>query len=218
MGKRLIYWGVIILMVFLTSCVAKKKYLEMEAGRLKAEQEVRGLTAENNAKAKRIEVLIADFEEMKSNLLASNAIKDQYIDSLSAEIFNLTSNINRKSETLEEKDYAFEFEKRRLNNALVERDKKIKALQEKITGLENEIAEKISETELKSFDLKQAQNQASRLEGEIKIQEGKIESLQNRISSLQKEITTLQAAAKEKDAAITRLTNNVKLLKGQLGK
>ena len=218
MEKRSIIWLIMVLPVLFASCVAKKKYLEMEAGRLKAEQQVRELTAANNDKAERIKGLIADFEDIKGVLLASNALKDQYIDSLNTKVSDLSSKINEKSESLEEKDYAFEFEKRRLNNALVERDKKINELQEEIASLEKGIAQKTSEAEINSFNLKEAKGQTEKLNAEKKLQEEKLESLQKKINGLQAQIKALQEEAKEKDATITRLTNNVKLLKDQLGK
>ena len=61
-----------LFLVFFSSCVSKKKYLEMETGRLKAEDLSRQLTTENNAKATRIEALIADFERKKNELLERN--------------------------------------------------------------------------------------------------------------------------------------------------
>ena len=64
-----------IVLVSLSSCVSKKKYLEMEAGRLKAEELSRKLDGENKAKAERIRTLIADYESMKNELMESNAMK-----------------------------------------------------------------------------------------------------------------------------------------------
>jgi len=52
--------------IFFTSCVSKKKFLEMQDGRLKAEEQVRQLTEETNARAARIKVMIHDFEVMKN--------------------------------------------------------------------------------------------------------------------------------------------------------
>ena len=66
----------------------------MQNGRLNAEEAARQLTDENNDKAKRIEALIADFETMKNEMMESNAIKDQYIDSLNTEVFGLNEKNN----------------------------------------------------------------------------------------------------------------------------
>ena len=55
----------ILLAVGLSACVSKKKYLDMESSRMRAEQRVRELTDENEAKAGRIAKMIADYETMK---------------------------------------------------------------------------------------------------------------------------------------------------------
>ena len=103
----------IVVLSFFSSCVSKKKYLEMEAGRLTAERLSQQLDEENQAKAARIEALIADFEEMKNELLESNAIKDQYIDSLNGEVFTLTESLNKQKESLQETSFTLDFEQQR---------------------------------------------------------------------------------------------------------
>ena len=49
----------------------------MQNGRIQAEEQLRQTTAESNARAERIKTMIADFESMKNELMASNAEKDQ---------------------------------------------------------------------------------------------------------------------------------------------
>lgn len=112
-----------------SSCVSKKKYVEMESGRLKAEELSRKLDAENKDKAARIKTLIADFEAMKNELMESNAMKDQYIDSLKGEISNMMANLNKQTRSLEETSFNLDFEKQRLSNALESKDKNIQSLQ-----------------------------------------------------------------------------------------
>jgi PBP1b-binding outer membrane lipoprotein LpoB len=51
MTKKLSVLFITVFALFFTSCVSKKKFLSMEDGRLKAEQQVRQLTQENNARA-----------------------------------------------------------------------------------------------------------------------------------------------------------------------
>lgn len=206
-----------IFIILLSSCVAKKKYLEMESGRLNAEQKVRELTTENNAKAERLKVIISEYETLKSELLGSNAIKDQYIDSLNNEIFGLLSNVSQKSESLEEKNYAFEFEKRRLNNALAERNNQIKSLQTENSQLGNSVRAITSEFEQVKFDLREKQNELQVMEGAKNRQEETVTNLQSKAAELQKEIAGLQAQLKVKDDTISKLNNNVKLLKSELG-
>lgn len=218
LSKEKIIWLVVVIPLVLSSCVAKKKFLEMEAGRLKAEQKVRELDQANIDKSRRIDVLIADYESLKSEMLESNAIKGQYIDSLRKEMTLLSSDVNQTSETLEEKQYAFEFEKRRLNNVVSEKDNKILSLNNEVVRLKNEIREKTSVVSQKSFEISQQQSTISKLESEKLTQVNKLQENLEKLDQLQKIIAQLQAQIKEKDETITRLSNNVKLLKSQLGK
>ena len=82
--------------VLFSSCVSKKKYLDMESSKLRAEQRVRDLTDETNAKSDRIEQLIADYEKTKTELMGSNAEKDQLISELNGQINDLSTNVQEK--------------------------------------------------------------------------------------------------------------------------
>ena len=217
MKARPIIYILTLLSIVLSSCVAKKKYLEMEAGRLSAEQKVRDLTAENNAKAERLKVMIADYETLKSELLGSNAIKDQYIETLNKEIFSLKSNVSQTSESLEEKNYAFEFEKRRLNSIIQERDARIKTLEADNSRLDNLVRERLTMIEQGKFDIKEKENELKVMEGLKNRQEELVTDLQSKASDLQKTISGLQAQMEDKNAEISKLSNQVKLLKSQIG-
>ncbi len=209
--------SILVLLVVFSSCVSKKKYLEMESGRLKAEEYSQQLDEENKAKAARIEAMIADYEKMKNELLESNAIKDHYIDSLSGEIFTLTENLNKQKESLQETSFTLDFEQQRLNDALNEKEKSIVALQSQVKQLENEVSEKNSVIEQKNFELGKANDQALVLTGKIQTSDKKVTDLQEQLNKSKTEIVKLQEQMKTKDETITRLENNVKLLKKELG-
>lgn len=68
----------------------------MQNGRIQAEEQLRQTTAESNARAERIKTMIADFESMKNELMASNAEKDQYIDNLNKEIAGLSEQLKEQ--------------------------------------------------------------------------------------------------------------------------
>ena len=206
-----------VLTLLFTSCVSKKKFLEMQSGRLKAEDLVRQLTDETNAQSKRIEALIADFESMKNELMESNAIKDQYIDSLNTEVFALNEKLNEKAQSLQETSFNLGFEKQRLTNAIQSKDKTIRSLQQKVSNLEDEVQEKSSELDQKNFDIKVLNDKISTLEGQKNAGEEKLANLQAELKKVKAETEQLTAQMNEKDATITRLQNNVKLLKKQIG-
>lgn len=206
-----------IIFVF-SSCVSKKKFLEMQDGRLKAEDIVRQLTDENNARAQRIEALIADFETMKNELMQSNAIKDQYIDSLNSEVFVLNENLSQQEESLQESSFNLDFEKQRLTTAIENKDKSIRTLESRIVQMETEIESKSSVIDQYSFDKRQLNEQVNMLDTEKRTVETKLEDLQAELQTIKAETATLKSEIEEKDSIITRLENNVKLLKKELGR
>jgi len=205
------------ILITFSSCVSKKKYIEMETGRLKAEELSRKLDEESNAKSLRIEGLIADFESMKNELMENNAIKDHYIDSLNGEIFTLAENVEKQMESLKKSSFTLDFEQQRLTNALKEKDKSIAALNSQTERLEAEISTKNSAIDQRNFELRQMRDEAEVLQGKIKTGDSKLIELQSQLNQVKSETIKLQEQIKEKDANITRLENIVKLLKKELG-
>ena len=204
------------ILVTFSSCVSKRKYIEMETGRLKAEELSRKLDEENNAKSVRIEELIADFESMKNELMENNTIKDHYIDSLNGEIFTLAENIENQTESLKKSSFTLDFEQQRLTDALKEKDKTIAALNSQAERLEAEISTKNSSIDQRNFESRQMRDEAEVLQSKIKTGDSKLVELQSQLDKVKIETVKLQEQIKEKDATITRLENNVKLLKKEL--
>lgn len=218
MPKKHVILFVTVISLLFTSCVSKKKFLEMQTGRVKAEESVRRLTDENNKRTQQIEALIADFETMKNELMESSAIKDQYIDSLNKEVFILDEKMKHQSESLQETSFTLDFEKQRLTNAIESKDKTIESLESEINRLENEIQSKSSAIDQKNFDMNVLNEKVALLETEKKSGETKLAGLTADLEKVKAETTKLQVLIKDKDATIQRLENNVKLLKGELGK
>jgi chromosome segregation ATPase len=218
MSKKYFILSVLSIAILTSSCVSKKKFLEMQDGRLKAEEQVRQLTEESNARAQRIEALIADFEAMKNELMQSNAIKDQYIDSLNSEVFVLNEKLNKQTESLQETSFNLDFEKQRLTAAIENKDKSIRTLESRISQMEDELNAKTQMAEQYSFDKRQLAEKIDLLESQKKGGENKVTELQSQLEKIKSETAVLKAQIKEKDEAITRLENNVKLLKKELGR
>lgn len=200
-----------------TSCVSKKKYLEMETGRLKAESLARQLDEENNQKAARIEALIADFETIKNELMENNAIKDQYIDSLNGEIFALQEQLDAQQESMRESSFTVDFEQQRLTEALKTKDKNIASLRSEVSALENEISLKNSALDQRNFEINRLKDEAEVLQGKLQTGDDRIAELQNQLQQAKTQTEKLQSQIEEKNASITRLENNVKLLKKEMG-
>ncbi|WP_423130028.1 hypothetical protein [Gaoshiqia sp. Z1-71] len=209
---------VIILAISLTSCVSKKKYLDMESSKLRAEQRVRELTDENEAKAGRIEQMIADFEQMKLGLMENNAQKDQLIANLTGQINTLNSNVKEKDAGLAEKLYAFEFEKRRLEEEL----KNTKNTQARLREQNESLSEELGSTKNKladlQFDYTRQKGDVDRINAQVASADKKFEEQASQVAALKTEIQKLKSEGQEKDETIERLKNNVTLLKNELGK
>jgi chromosome segregation ATPase len=202
----------------LSSCVSKKKFVEMETSKLRAEDRVRELTNENEAQANRIEELIAEFEKMKQDLLNSNAQKDEMIGKLNGQINMLNSNVKEKDATIEEKLYAFEYEKRRMDEEMQKSRDAQTALQNKNAGLAQELSNAKSELADLRFNLTRQSDDAKRLNDQLKLKDQRFEEQGAILLKLQNEIDKLKAQGQEKDQTIERLTNNVNLLKRELSK
>ena len=200
------------------SCVSKKKFIAMESSKLRAEERVRELTGENEAQANRIEEMIAGFEKMKQELLTSNAQKDQMIGDLNGQINILKSNVQEKDATIDEKLYAFEYEKRRMDEELQKSRNVQTALQEKNTGLAQELGKAKNELSDLRFNLTRLTDDAGRLNEQLRLKDQRYEEQAAVLLRLQTETDNLKAQIREKDETIERLGNNVKLLKNELGK
>lgn len=206
-----------VFIIFTSGCVSKKKFLEMQTGRINAEKLAAELDQQNKEKALRIEALIEDFEAMKNELLFSSTVKDQYIDSLKSQIYVLNENLNKQKESLKETSFNLGFEKQRLTNAIRVKDQSIAQLEERVASLEQSISEKNSVIDQRNFDLKRTENQVNVLEGKLTAAENKQTTLRAELDKVRKQTKILQKQIGEKDTEISKLQNNVKLLKSQLG-
>ncbi|HKJ78634.1 MAG TPA: hypothetical protein VKA10_03820 [Prolixibacteraceae bacterium] len=213
------YSFVLILIVALlfNSCVSKKKFLEMQSGRLSAEQQVRELTEKSNTQAERIQAMIADYEDMRNVLLENNAIKESYIDSLNTVVFELNNQLSEQKQSLEATSFNLDFEKQRLTDALDNKDRTIKRLQSNIDELENDISSRSSLIDQKNYDISLMEDKIQQVQGQVKMKDTNLEKLQAQLNKVKQQVETLQTQIKEKDESITRLENNVKLLKQELG-
>jgi chromosome segregation ATPase len=189
----------------------------MQDGRLKAEDQAAKLTEENNYRASRIEALVADFQSMKNELMESNAIKDQYIDSLHNEITGLKGSLARQKESIQQSSFTFGFERQRMIEDMKAKDDMISSLNRQLQNLENENTELSTVLDDKNFQLNLLNDKISVLQSEKEAESQKADELRQQLQVMQQEISTLQAQSREKDATITRLQNNVNLLKKELG-
>lgn len=209
---------IISLALIFTSCVSKKKFIEMQEGRIQAEQQVRQLSQENNARAERILALIADFEAMKNELLGSNAEKDDHIDNLNKKIINLNEQLTQQKESLQASTFTYGFEKERLSESVQAKDKTIRSLESKVKELENDLSRQSTVMSERNIRMGVLNDKIEAMEAEKARGELQQNVLHQQMQKQRQEIDSLNNELKVKDEHIIRLQNNVNLLKRELGR
>lgn len=208
---------IVFSLVFLVpSCVSKKKYLEMTSSKQQADARIEELNSVVSGKNQRIEKMIADFELMKNELMESNAIKDQYIDSLSGELNKLAKTVNVKESVIGQKETSFEFEKRRLTEDLDEQRKLVRNKQLEMNQLSDEIKTLNENLSQLTFDLNREKGEKQVLQGNLETRDASIAELNTATAKLKTEIQSLKKQMADKNETIKRLENNVQLLKKEL--
>ena len=194
----------------LPSCVAKKKFIEMETSRNRADRRVRELTAD-------VKQLEADFNRYKNEFHFNNSIKDNKIDSLRKEITNLNLDLNSKSDNIEGQIFSFQVEKRRLNQMLADKDREIREMKNTISALNIEISDlKNLEQEL-NIKVQNLETKSRSQVADLELKESDTEKLRKEIELKKSELNKLKSTLAEKDEQLEILRNQVKLLKSQFG-
>lgn len=194
----------------LSSCVSKRKYIELEDSRNRAEQRIRELTDE-------VDRLKTEFNDKKNEFHYNNNTKENYIDSLNRTIIRLHTDLSNKDESIEDQIFTFQVEKRRLNQLLADKDKEIRNLNRESNALKLQIDDLNREVQDMSFNLKNSDSSTRSLERQLQVKEQELNDLQSKYNRCQRDIAALNSKISEQKQDIERLTNNVNLLKAQLG-
>lgn len=217
MTQNRITIAIIFFIVFsLQSCVSKKKYLAIEKLKFEAETKIKDLNKSIESNQNRISVMISDFEEMKYELLKSNAVKDALVDSISGELNKLTKEVSRKENALDSKQFSFEFERNSLNNKISELKSQINNKNTELETLKRELGAINENMSQLTFDLNREKGEKRNLHDQINLKETKIMEITTLSEKLSNEISLLKKQINEKNETINRLENNVKLLKKEI--
>lgn len=201
-----------------SGCVAKKKYLEMEAGKIRANKRVVALTKELDGVNEDMDVLRAEFNLLKNEWHGANAVKDRYIDSLNVQLVQVSTNSMQKDAALEDQIYAFKTEKRQLRSAIVERENRIASLTASVkTGEENLAALKKEVIELK-FQVNNQKDKTTTKENALRVKNREMEKVSAQLRKYKSEVSELKSDLALQNEAVERLANQVKLLKNELAK
>lgn len=198
------------LILLLPGCVAKKKYIEMESYRTKAEQRVKELTLN-------VAELQNEFNGYKNDFHYSNSAKDLYIDSLTSVITGLNSDLSSKDANIEDQVFSFQVEKRRLNQLLAEKDREIRMAQRNTDVISVQLNDAKQEIDNLNIKLKNAESTGNAAQQKSQLQADEVEKMKVEIQKRSEEIRKLQSDLKSKNDQIEALQNQVKLLKSQFG-
>ena len=205
-------------LILISGCVSKRKYVEMEAGRRRAEQRVVTLTHENKDLQKEIRSKTDEHNKMLNTLLGSNAVKDDHIDSLSKVVVNLNHNVSEKNASIEEQIYAFQSEKRRLRSQIEDQVKEINRLKSEIKSISSEKLKAEDQLILANFQASKEKEAMKKLQFRIQTLENDLIRMQNQLNKTEELREKMSTQLASKEETIERLENNVILLKNQLGK
>lgn len=219
----MIYFRItLIILIFaapslLSSCVSKKKYVDMESRRNRALDRITVLSDDLDSIKSHNEGLIKEFGQMKNEMHLSSAKKDSYIDSLNVLIIDNEQTERKKDADVADQLYAFKTEKRQLKQAIGRSEKRIteisgqlKAKSEQIAALRNEAVE------LK-FQLNNQDDATTAVENTLRLKEKQIAEKTEELNRYKSELSTLKKSVAKKDEEIEKLSNQVKLLRKELG-
>jgi chromosome segregation ATPase len=214
--KKILLFVVSAMILLAPSCVSKKKYLALDSAKQISDSKVLELNTLVAGKNQRIEKMIADFEQMKNELMESNAIKNQTIDSLSGEVNKLARDVNVKESAIGLKENSFEFERRQLMEDLAGQKQLLGRKQSELSQLSGDFRKLKEELSQLTFDLNREKDEKKNLQGNLSVRDAKITEMTVATDKLKSEIQSLKKELTSKNETITRLENNVKLLKKEI--
>jgi len=200
-----------------SSCVSKKKYLEMESNRNKAENRIEILSQEiDSVNSVNLE-LKNEFGMMKNELHLSNAIKDSYIDSLNVRMVENDLNKRKKDADMADQVYSFQTEKRQLRQSIMKSEERIAEMSEMMESQSAQISQMKTEAIELKFQLNNQKDETNAVENKLKLKEKQIANRAEELNKIKSEIGLLKKDIFKKDEEIEKLSNQVKLLKKELG-
>lgn len=207
-STRLLLFTTIIL---LTSCVAKKKFVAMEASRNRAENRVLELTQQ-------LQRWENDFNSIKKDFHYNDVQKNALIDSLQGQISALNQSINSSTQNSEERVNTFQIEKRRLNQILAEKDRQLSLRQKALDESHTRLEALKDEVNTLSFDQRNNEQKLSRLEEEKASDEARHRVLNRELEAVKKQLDEARQTLAARNEELNVLRNQVKLLKEELAK
>ncbi|MGQ1909882.1 hypothetical protein ACT3CE_08845 [Marinifilum sp. RC60d5] len=212
--------------LMLTSCVvSKKKYEELEYAKRRSDAKVAALDKENSKKKKqlgelnsKLDLTLAEFNEMKNSMAESNAMKNTEIDELSTELMGLSSDTTalktRLDETLEK--YNNVINQNTSNEALIaDMTAQIQDLKSESAKLTQDLKSAGVEAE---WDKKKMETEKKKIAAIVSQKDVEIGKLKKLIEEKDGKLSWLRKVKSKNEEEIERLTNQLNLYKKEYEK
>ncbi len=190
--------ALLILIVSLSGCVSKKKYMAMVDSKDKFQEEAKKMKAENNSLRGDLKTAENDFKAMKDQLYASDAVKNDQLEKLQNDLNKLEESYNLIKTDLSKSQT--QMKDQRYFNA--------KASSE-IARLEIEVKQLARDTASINYSLKLARQR-------VEEYKQRSEEKTDKLNEKNLEISELKTAAGQKDAELAQIQASVDAEKQKL--
>lgn len=200
----------IITSLCLSSCVSKKKFDELALAKIEADENIENLNSSNKTLDEKLNSMTEEYNAIRYKLTYSNAQKDSYIDSLT----HITQNMQTEQVVLKAE---IEENNNKLTNVSSTRQKQIQNLELKISKIENEkkdLVEKIRKIQTDSkFNLEKKANEVITINEKLKAKDIEINKLEKEVDVHKSKAAWLRKVNSNIKKEVSKLNNQVKLLK-----
>ena len=217
MNKKLLILSIVPLV--LVSCVvSKRKYEELDYAKRKSDAQVRKLGNDNKTLDSKLNITLAEYNEMKNSMAESNAKKNVEIDELSSELFSMASDTTSLKDKLHEilGNYKFAQDLNAENEATITKlNDQVKSLKAVSSRLTNNLNTSLKD---KEWETTKVAGEKLKLEEKIAQRDNQLTKVKKEMDIINGKILWLRKVKKKNDAEIERITNQMNLYKKEYEK
>lgn len=203
------YLFIITALIIFSSCVSKKKFVSMEQQKEKYKTQTTLLLDENGKLKRNITQAESEFETLKNELHAGNAVKDDLIDELTQKVnslesttANLKSKLNNTMSMFQQEQTSsldqnstiasLELEIEQLKRDTLSLNYSMKLIQERTKKLKEEIDTKTERINDRNIEISSLKSDLVKSNGEINSLKGKISAQKEKMADIGKSFIELR--------------------------
>lgn len=200
---------IITVLIVFSSCVSKKKFLSMEQQKEKYQSQTTLLLEENGKLKRNITQAESEFETLKNELHAGNAVKDDEIDALTRKVktlesttTNLKSKLNNTMNRFQQEQTtsldqnstiaSLELEIEQLKRDTLSLNYSMKLIQDRTEKLKDEIDTKTGRINDRNIEINTLKSEIAKNNGKIKTLQGKIATQKENVADIGKSFIELR--------------------------